>query len=97
MKRFFGKGQSPLGREIIITIAVDELLHADEKFDCEIAEIVMRFHAADWGDTHPSDKIANDNALTGGDRILAKYKTSRGDIFIITEQDKTTILFAHEY
>jgi hypothetical protein len=90
---------SPLANEIVITTAVDDLLHADEKFDCEIANIVMRFNNCDWGDTHPADKIANDNALANGnDRIMAKYKTSRGDIFIITEQDKshTTILFARE-
>lgn len=33
------------------------------------------------------------------DRIVAKYKTSLGDIFIITECDRsyTTILFADEY
>ena len=46
------------------------------------------------------DKLLNDEAAKNGDdRIVAKYKTSKGDIFIITEWNRTetTILFANEY
>ena len=41
----------------------------------------------------------NDEALEIGERIVAKYETCEGDIFIITEWDRsvTTILFTHEY
>ena len=46
------------------------------------------------------DKQMNDEAIkSGNDRILAAYETSKGNIYIITEHDRsaTTILFADEY
>ena len=42
----------------------------------------------------------NDEAIkNGNDRILASYETSKGKIYIITENDRsaTTILFTNEY
>lgn len=49
---------------------------------------------------YEEDKKKNDKAIASGeDRILASYKTSEGQIFIITEWDRsyTTIMFADEY
>ena len=68
---------------------------------CEIfIKSIERYLDKDWGDTCESDKIMNDEAVkTGDDRIVALYNHELGDIFIITEWDRsvTTVLFCDEY
>lgn len=52
------------------------------------------------GDLTDGDKELNDLAVKrGDDRIVAKYNNQHGDIYIITEWDRsvTTVLFTHEY
>jgi hypothetical protein len=59
----------------------------------------------DWGTVCGEDKLANDQALVDGSRLLSAYKTLKGErIWIITEakddQGKrvsTTILLPEEY
>ena len=53
----------------------------------------------DWGDLRQEDKALNDQAVESGDQVMAKYLTSKGKIWIITEWDRsaTTILFPCEY
>lgn len=72
----------------------------DLNFLKEVQAAFRRYVNCDWGDTCKEDSTMNDNAVTdGNDRIVAKYVTSKGNIFIITEWDRsyTTILFADEY
>ena len=72
----------------------------NEAFTKEIYEAFNKFVLCNWGDTCPEDCALNDSAVKNNDdRIVAKYKTSKGNIFIITEWDRsyTTILFADEY
>ena len=68
---------------------------------CEIfIKSIERYLDKDWGDTCESDKIMNDEAVkTGDDRIVALYNHELGDIFIVTEWDRsvTTVLFCNEY
>lgn len=83
-----------------MTSSVSHLNDTDRKFSEELLKAVIKFQNADWGDTCKEDCEMNDQALQNGDdHIVAKYKTTNGDIFIITEHDRsaTTILFAHEY
>lgn len=59
-----------------------------------------RYRQGDWGDLCKEDKAMNDSAVKNNDdRIVARYNSTYGDIYIITEWDRsaTTILFTHEY
>ena len=66
----------------------------------EVFQALDRYRMCDWGDTCYDDWQMNDDAVKyGNDRIVAKYCLSFGNIFIITEYDRsaTTILFCNEY
>lgn len=71
----------------------------DEAFTKEIYKAFNKYVNCDWGETCAEDSALNDSAVNNADRIVAKYETSKGNIFIITEWDRsyTTILFADEY
>lgn len=71
----------------------------NEPFFHEILAALNRYTMKDWGDLCEEDKAINEDALIHGDRILAKYETSKGPIYIITEWDRstTTVLFTDEY
>lgn len=58
-----------------------------------------RHQEGDWGDIPEEDKKINDWALKNNGRVISKYRTEAGDIYIITEPDRsfTTVLFAWEY
>lgn len=59
-----------------------------------------RYKNCDWGDLPSEDKRMNDLATkNNNDRIVARYNSEFGDIYIITEYDRsyTTILFTNEY
>lgn len=88
------------GTHIYQTKGIFEVCKNDENFYKEVIHSLSRFLVCDWGDTSLADKRLNDQAIkNGNDRIVAKYITSKGDIFIITEVGSTitTILFAYEY
>ena len=57
---------------------------------------MIRYCKKDWGDIPEEDKRMND---LDDDRIVARYNSKHGDIYIITEWDRsyTTILFTNEY
>ena len=71
-----------------------------ETFAKEVHTAFARYIACDWGVLDEEDAEMNNSAvLNNDDRILAKYETSKGSIYIITEWDRsvTTILFTNEY
>ena len=82
------------------TKAINNTVDKDNIFRKEILTMLEKYKNMDWGDTCKPDWKMNDKAVqSGNERIVAKYKTSKGDVFIITEWDRsaTTILFASEY
>jgi hypothetical protein len=82
------------------TRGINNAITKDLKFAKEIMIALGKYTNMNWGDTCASDKKLNDNAVFySSDRIVAKYITSKGNIFIITEWDRnaTTVLFAEEY
>ena len=85
--------------ELITTIGINEAIKSDEIFENELRKCWDRYINLDWGEIDDYDKSVNEEALEIGERIFAKYETTKGDIFIITERDRscTTILFANEY
>lgn len=84
----------------VMTRGIATVGEEDAHFMNEVLEAFTKYCECDWGDLDKEDSQMNDEALeNGNDRILAHYKTSRDDIYIITEWDRsaTTILFTHEY
>lgn len=82
------------------TRGINEKVSDSAKFSKEVLNAMKRYKNHDWGDLDAEDKQMNDDAIKyGNDRILAAYNTSEGEIYIITEWDRsvTTILFADEY
>lgn len=65
----------------------------------EIIFCLGRHQQGDWGDMPEEDKKINDWAVERGERVISKYRTEAGDIYIITEPDRsyTTVLFTWEY
>lgn len=87
-----------LGTNLVMTSGINEAI-LNKEFHHEVLECLIRYMLHDWGDLCEEDKQANDDAFIHDERILAKYSTSQGDIYIITEWDRsaTTILFTEEY
>ena len=85
--------------EVYITRGVYEAICESLIFGLEVVEAFVRYQNLDWGDLCKEDIELNERALADGERILALYATTRGQIYIITEWDRsvTTILFTEEY
>ena len=85
-----------LGQTVATPAALDALAASGQS----PSEFLSRHVRGDWGELSKEDKVANDRALTWGERILSAYRTSQGTrVWIITEADRstTTILLPQEY
>lgn len=72
----------------------------DSSFDREVMTAYNDYINGRWGNLPAEDKEANETAVKAGNqRIIGRYSLSKGDIYIITEWDRsyTTILFCSEY
>jgi len=68
--------------------------------ESEMWAAIQRHAFQDWGDVCEDDRLANDEALKKGDRLLSVYHSSEGTKFwVITEWDRsaTTVLLPEEY
>lgn len=86
--------------QVVQTSGVAAECEDNKEFAQEIKQCFEKYINCDWGDTCKNDAKLNDEAVkTNNDRIVAKYITSKGEIFIITEWDRssTTIMFTYEY
>jgi hypothetical protein len=66
----------------------------------DILKGIQRHQSGDWGDVTAEDRLANDQSLVEGTRILSVYHAANGTKFwIITEADRsiTTILLPEDY
>jgi hypothetical protein len=66
----------------------------------DLTKYLRRHHCGDWGEELcAEDKEANEHSLKDGTRLLSRYSTPGGSIYIITEHDRsmTTILLPSEY
>ncbi len=84
----------------VITQGIAVAMKENRNFKKEIVKSFKKYTKGNWGDTCEEDSQMNDAAVKNSDnKILALYKTSKGDVFIITEWDRsaTTILFADEF
>ena len=85
--------------QLVATRRINDDMAKDKVFANEITMCLTRFKNCDWGDTSDNDKMLNDDAAASGDRILAAYETTKGRIWILTEQGGmvTTVLYPDEY
>lgn len=85
--------------QIVMTRGICDTAEGNFKFFNEVMVALKRYSKCDWGELDKEDKQTNDYALEYGQRLLGKYPTSEGPIYIITEWDRsvTTILFPDEY
>jgi hypothetical protein len=85
----------PLGRVVATPRAL--------KLISEIGEdpfgYIARHATGDWGNLCAFDRRQNEIALRDGYRVLSSYDVSTGQVWIITEADRsiTTILLPEEY
>lgn len=87
--------------KLVVTRAVNEEMKKNKDFYGFIFTSLGKYKNKNFGDLCKEDNDLNMEALkleTQG-RILAKYKHEKGNIYIITEWDRsyTTILFCNEY
>ena len=84
---------------VVMTRGVSDTIEGNSEFFNDVMIAFNRYTNCDWGELCAEDKASNEDALKNGYRLLGKYKTSEGSIYIITEWDRsvTTILFPDEY
>jgi len=85
-----------LGR-VFTTPGVREVIQASH---VDLGQYVRRHERGDWGDLDADDKVANDQAMHTGGRLLSAYHLPEQlVIWIITEADRTvtTCLLPEEY
>lgn len=86
--------------QTVMTRGINNAIAESEDFAKFVTESFKRYLRYDWGNLCDEDKEMNDLALKNdNDRIVARYDNISGNIYIITEWDRsaTTILFCNEY
>ena len=86
--------QFELGRIVITRRALEEL-----PLDV-VCMGLDRHRNSDWGDADSIDREQNDLALTTGDRVISRFESKTGTVFlIVTEYDRsvTTVLLPSDY
>ena len=88
-------------QEILFTPAVMDMANDEGEGEKAVYTAIRRFARHDWGKIPQCDKEANDSDLKAGSgRILARYDSPRGDIYIISypgTDQPPTVLFCREY
>ena len=85
----------PLGQ----TYATTAVTAWAEKSEIYLTRYLRHHHCGEWGDLCGDDKVANEDAIAEGTRIVSAYKINETKIYVITEHDRsrTTIMLATEY
>jgi hypothetical protein len=87
--------------QVVVTRGVNERMEQNEEFSRFVKLSLDRHFAGDFGNVPDEDRVANEYALTSGDRIMSVYilDDQRLKIWIITEGDRSisTVMFPDEY
>ncbi len=85
--------------KLVMTSGIQDIINEKPSYQYELVNYLNRYLNEDWGDLCDSDKQMNEDAIKNNERILASYTTTGGNIYIITERDRsyTTILLRNEY
>ena len=87
------------------TVATPGALEALQESGQSPGDFLGRHVRGDWGDVCDDDKLANDQSLIDGSRLLSAYRTLKGTkLWVLTEatddhgrRAATTILLPSEY
>ena len=84
------------------TLGISIDMDSDTSFAFEIGIIFHQFINDDWGTLCKEDCEINEQAKRDGGRILGAYETSRGLVYVITDDALanpkiSTVLYASEY
>ncbi len=85
---------------MVVTRGVNDLIAGNADFAKHVHLSLSRHLAGDWGDVCDDDRVSNELALQGGERLFSVYKKEGlPKIWIITEWDRsvTNVLFPEEY
>ena len=87
--------------QLVISRGLNDAVAGNKETAREVYGALDRYLSGDWGDLQEEDKVLNNKAVAdpGSDRILARYNLNCGDIYIITEWDRsyTTLMYCNEY
>ena len=85
--------------QVVMTRGIANILESNARFQLEVNIAFAMYSNGDWGSISEGDAELNEEALKIGDRLMACYPTCIGDIWIVTEWDRsvTTILLPEEY
>lgn len=81
-------------------VATPGALATLEDAEADLFHLLLRHSKGDWGDLDREDKLANDNAIVHGTRLLSAYiLANKEKIWILTEADRssTCVLLPSEY
>lgn len=83
----------------VFTPGVERLLKFPSMAGVELAPLLNRHRAGDWGDMCQQDKDSNEHALEVGLRLMSAYELYGEKVWVITEADRsvTTFLLPEEY
>lgn len=89
-------------RKFYITASLNRRVSEDIDMLKAVTAAVKRFMRNDWGNVPEEDHAANNYELAHRcGRVLAKYFTPEGDIYINMDigetEDTAVIMFTHEY
>jgi len=84
--------------KLVFTLGIDEIAEDGAAFE-RIMEFFHEHKAENWGNMPEEDKIANDEALLQGTRVMSSWDLDGKEIWIITEGNReiTTVLLPEEY
>lgn len=86
--------------QLVATRGINARLLEDSSFSKFLWDSFAKYKHCNWGDICDEDKKMNDRAVKNNDdRIVARYNSPHGDVYMITEYDRsvTTVLFVDEY
>ena len=86
--------------QLVATRQVSTKMDNNKVFRTEVFQALDKYMKCDWGSVPEGDAAINDKAVReNNERILAAYNTCAGEIWIITEWDRsyTTIIFPSDY
>ena len=89
-----------LGQIVATPNALEAMQKAMQKAGQNALEMLKRHINGDWGEIDAEDRLANDQAVDNGGRILSAYSLKDGTkLWIITEADRssTCILLPEDY
>ena len=82
------------------TVAISNRMAHDFDFFKFVTKSIDRFRIYDWGDLGFDDRLANNEAVVYGGRLVGAYYYDDGTmIYIVRDPDsmRTTVMFSDEY